>query len=113
MDILYRDGRATAAAVRDAMASPPSYSAVRALLRILETKGHVRHLADGPRYVYEPVTPKTSQRRSALRHLVQTFFGGSTEEAVLALLDDADRRLDRTQLDALSRRIDAAKREGR
>jgi predicted transcriptional regulator len=113
MDILIRHGQATAAAVRDDLPSPPSYSAVRALLRILEAKGHVRHVVDGPRYIYEPVAPMRTQRRSALRHLVQTFFGGSTEDAVLALLEDADRRLDADQLDALARRIDAARREGR
>jgi len=105
--------RATAARVREEMPSAPGYSAVRALLRILERKGHVRHVVDGPRYVYEPAAPRAVERRSAVRHLVRTFFGGSIEEAMLALLDTADRPLDRKQLEALRRRIEAARREGR
>jgi predicted transcriptional regulator len=113
MDVLYRLGRATAAAVRDELPSPPSYSAVRALLRILERKGHVRHAVDGPRYVFEPVATRAVERRSALRHLVRTFFDGSPADAMLALLDSADTSLDKKQLDALARRIAAARREGR
>lgn len=113
MDVLLRVQRATVAAVRAELPSPPSYSTVRALLRILEEKGHVRHVADGPRYVYEPVTSRSVERRSALRHLVRTFFDGSTEDAVLALLDSGDARLDRKQLDGIRRRIAAARREGR
>jgi len=113
MDILHRVPRATVAQVRAALPSPPGYSAVRALLGILEEKGHVRHLSDGPRYVYEPVTPRATRRKSALRHLVQTFFGGSTEDAVLALLESADAELSREQLDELMRRVAGARREGR
>jgi predicted transcriptional regulator len=113
MDVLHRLGRATAATVRDELAHPPSYSAVRALLRILETKGHVRHLVDGPRYIYEPATARGVEQRSALRHLVHTFFNGSTEDAVVALLSSADTKIDRKQLDDLARRIAAARREGR
>lgn len=113
MDVLHRIPRATAAVIREEMPSPPSYSAVRALLRILEDKGHVRHLVEGPRYVYEPVAPRASVRQSALRHLVRTFFAGSTEDAVVALIDAADTRLTRKQLDELARRIAAARREGR
>ena len=113
MDVLHRIPRATAATIREEMPSPPSYSAVRALLRILEGKGHVRHLVDGPRYVYEPVAPRATHRQSALRHLVRTFFNGSTEDAVAALIDAADARLTRKQLDDLARRIAAARREGR
>ena len=97
MDVLLRVGRATVAAVRAELPSPPSYSTVRALLRILKEKGHVRHVADGPRYVYEPVASRSVERRSALRHLVRTFFDGSTEDAVLALLDSGDARLDQKQ----------------
>jgi predicted transcriptional regulator len=104
MDILHRVPRATAATVRAELPSPPSYSAVRALLRILE---------DGPRYLYEPVAPRAAERRSAVRHLVRTFFDGSTEEAMAALIDSADRTLNRKQLDELARRIAAARREGR
>jgi predicted transcriptional regulator len=99
VDALHRMRRATAAEVREAMPSPPSYSAVRTLLRILEDKGHVRHEQDGPRYVYLPTVNRDKARRSAIRHLVRTFFDGSTEQAVATLLDlsapklsDADRR---------------------
>ena len=113
MDILHRVRRATAATVQAELVSAPSYSAVRALLRILEQKGHVRHEVDGPRYIYEPVAPRTAERQSALKHLVRTFFDGSTEDAVLALVDSADKRLSKKQLDELARRIAAAKREGR
>jgi predicted transcriptional regulator len=113
MDVLHRLRRATVGTVRDELPSPPGYSAVRALLRILEEKGHVRHVADGARYVYEPVAARATERRSALRHLVRTFFEGSTGEAVLALLDARGGALDRQQLDEIARRIAAARREGR
>jgi predicted transcriptional regulator len=113
MDVLHRVPRATVAMVRAELPEPPSYSAVRALLRILEDKGHVRHLADGPRYVYEPIAARAAQRQSALKHLVHTFFAGSTEEAVLALLQSSDTKLSRKQLDDLVRRIADARREGR
>ena len=113
MDILHRVPQATVAMVRKELASPPSYSAVRALLRILEEKGHIRHLVDGPRYLYEPVAPRTVLRQSAMRHLVRTFFDGSTEDAVAALLESGDKKLSRKQLDELARRIAAARREGR
>lgn len=114
MDVLHRRRRATVAAVRAELPSAPSYSAVRTLLGILEDKGHVRHTIDGPRYVYEPVAPRAVERRSALRHLIHTFFNGSTAQAMMALLDSADRTtLDRKQLDELARRIEAARREGR
>src|SRR6187402_2471397 len=85
MDVLHRIPRATAAVVRQELPSPPSYSAVRALLRILEEKGHVRHSVDGPRYVYEPIAARAALQKSALRHMVRTFFSGSTEDAVTAL----------------------------
>lgn len=113
MDILYRLGHATAAEVADQLPDPPSYSAVRALLRILEDKGHVKHLVDGPRYVYEPVAAREAERESAVKHLVRTFFDGSTEDAVVALLDSADTKLNRKQLDELTRRIADARKEGR
>ena len=113
MNVLHRVPKATVAMVRAELHSPPSYSAVRALLRILEEKGHVRHLTDGPRYVYEPVSTRSAQRQSALRHLVQTFFAGSTEDAVVALLDTADSKLSRKQFDELVRRVADARREGR
>jgi predicted transcriptional regulator len=113
MDVLHRRQHATAAEIRDDLPAAPSYSAVRALLRILEEKGHVRHLVDGPRYVYEPTGSRAVERRSALRHLVRTFFDGSVETAMAALIDTAEDPLDRKQLDALARRIAAARREGR
>src|SRR5256885_10772649 len=87
MDVIYRTGRATAAEVLDQLAEPPSYSAVRALLRVLEEKGHLRHEEDGPRYVFVPTVPRERARASALRRVLHTFFDGSTEQAVAALLD--------------------------
>jgi predicted transcriptional regulator len=113
MDILHRHQEATAASVQEELPSPPSYSAVRALLRILEEKGHVRHRVDGPRYVFEPVSDREVERESAVQHLVKTFFDGSTEDAVVALLDSADLKLNSKTLDALTRRIAAARKEGR
>jgi predicted transcriptional regulator len=94
------------------MPDPPSYSAVRAMLRILEGKGHVRHEQDGPRYVYAPTLPRERAKRSALRHLLDTFFDGSAEQAVAALLDDSSTELSDEQLARLSRLIDQARKEG-
>ena len=113
MDVLHRRQQATAATVQAELPAAPSYSAVRALLRILEDKGHIRHLVDGPRYVYEPVGAREAEREIAVRHLVRTFFDGSTEDAVVALLDPADRKLNRKQLEDLTRRIADARKEGR
>src|SRR5687768_12245385 len=103
MDVVYRLGRATAAEVLEALPDPPSYSAVRALLRVLEEKGHLRHEQDGPRYVFLPTVPRDKARRSALRRLVQTFFEGSTAQAVAALLGEPGARLTDEDLDRLSR----------
>lgn len=86
MDILYRRGRATAAEVMEEMPGDPTYSTVRTQLRVLEEKGHVHHEEQGLRYVYEPAVPRRSARRSALKHLVETFFDGSVEQTVAALL---------------------------
>ena len=113
MDVIYQAGSATAAEVHERIPDPPSYSAVRAMLRVLEEKGHVRHEQDGPRYVYKPVVNRDRARRSALKHLVRTFFNGSTEETVAALLDISDARLSGPELDRLSRLIEQAKVEGR
>jgi BlaI family transcriptional regulator, penicillinase repressor len=113
MDIVYRLGRATAAEVRAAMTDPPSYSAVRALLRILETKGHLRHEQDGARYVFLPTVPAEDARLGALDQVIDTFFRGSASEAMAALLDSADRRLNRTELNQIARLIAEAKKEGR
>jgi BlaI family transcriptional regulator, penicillinase repressor len=112
LDILYQRGRATAADVQTALPEPPSYSAVRALLRILEDKGHVHHEQDGPRYVYVPTIARDNAKRSALRHMLQTFFDGSTEQAISALLDDSSTKLSATELDRLARLIDGARRSG-
>src|SRR5438128_478613 len=93
MDVIYRRGRATAAEVLEELPDPPSYSAVRALLRLLEEKGHVKHEQDGPRYVFTPTVTRERARRSALKHVVRTFFDGSATDAVAALLD-GDSKLD-------------------
>jgi BlaI family transcriptional regulator, penicillinase repressor len=112
MDVIYRRGRATAAEVLADLPDPPSYSAVRALLRLLEAKGHVQHEQDGPRYVYAPTVARDRARRSALKHVVRTFFDGSTSEAMAALLD-GEARLDDAELDRLSAMIAQARKEGR
>jgi len=112
VDILYSQGRATAAEVQAALPDPPSYSAVRAMLRILEEKGHVKHEQDGPRYVYVPTVARDNAKRSALRHMLQTFFDGSAEQAISALLDDSSTRLSDRELDRLARMIDQARRTG-
>lgn len=106
MDILLREGQATASEVQAAMADAPSYSAVRALLRVLEDKGHARHEQDGPRYVYKPVIARERAKRSAMKHLLHTFFEGSHEQAVAALLDEASTSLSDTELDRLAQVID-------
>ena len=112
MDILYRRGRATAAEVREQMPDPPGYSAVRAMLRVLEEKGHIRHEEEALRYVYLPTLPRETARRSALRHMVSTFFEGSVEEAVAALLDLSAANLSKKDLDRISNLIEEAKKEG-
>ena len=112
VDILYAQGRATAAEVQASLPDPPSYSAVRAMLRILEEKGHVKHEQDGPRYIYVPTVARDNAKRSALRHMLQTFFDGSAEQAISALLDDSSTRLSDRELDRLARMIDQARRTG-
>ena len=112
MDVIYRHGKVTAAEVLAELPEPPGYSAVRAMLRLLEEKGHVRHEQDGPRYVYTPTVNRDKARRSAMRHLVRTFFDGSTEDAVAALLQN-DAGISEDELERLSRLIDGAKKEGR
>jgi len=113
MDAIYLLGEATAQDVLDQMPDPPSYSAVRALLRILESKGHVRHRRDGQRYVYQPTVPRDRARASALRQIVRTFFDGSAGAAAAALLDLSRDDLaddDLAQLEAL---VERARKEGR
>jgi predicted transcriptional regulator len=111
MDVVYARGQATAAEVAAALPDPPSYSAVRALLRILEQKGHLRHQEDGPRYVFLPTVSRDRARRSAMRNLVRTFFDGSPAQAVAALIDQAD--LSDDEMARLSDLIDKARKEGR
>jgi len=113
LETLYTAEGLTAAEVRERMPDPPGYSAVRALLRILEEKGHVRHEERGPRYVFSPVVPRAAARRTAMQSLVETFFGGSAEEAVAALLDDSRERLGDAELERLAALIAAARSEGR
>ncbi|MFL5537720.1 MAG: BlaI/MecI/CopY family transcriptional regulator [Longimicrobiaceae bacterium] len=112
MDVLFALGQATVSDVLERIPDPPSYSAVRATMRVLEEKGHVEHLQDGPRYLYRPVVPQESARSAALRHLVRTFFGGSSELAAAALLG-VNRRLTEADLRRLADRVEAAREEGR
>jgi predicted transcriptional regulator len=113
MDVIYRLGQATAQDVVDNLADPPSYSAVRGLLRILEEKGHVKHRPDGPRYVYHPTVPRDKARESALKQVVRTFFQDSPEEAVAALLDMSAAKLSDDELNRLAELIERARKEGR
>jgi predicted transcriptional regulator len=113
MDIVHRRGRATAHDVLDDLAQPPSYSAVRALLRLLEERGHVKHVEDGQRYVYTPAVARGDARRGALAHVVRTFFAGSVEQAVATLVESSRTKLSRDELDRLSEVIERARKEGR
>ena len=113
IDILYAQGRATAAEVQTALPDPPSYSAVRAMLRILEEKGHVRHEQDGPRYVFKPTLARDRAKKSALKQMLQTFFDGSIEQAVATLLDVSRSKISQEELDRLSQLIEEARKEGR
>ena len=113
MEIIYRRSRATSAEVRADLASPPSYSAVRATLRILEEKGHLRHEYDGPRYVFLPTVARAKASKSALKNLVATFFDGSPEMAVAALLGLDSTNLSEEELDKMAALIEKARKEGR
>jgi predicted transcriptional regulator len=113
MDILHRRGEATASEVMAELTDPPSYSAVRAMLRVLEQKGRISHSERGRTYVFRPTASRQTVRRQALRHLIFTFFGGSAEAAASALLDLSDEELDAATRKRLARRIAAARREGR
>jgi len=112
MDFLYRSGRASAAEVQAGLPEPPSNSAVRAMLRVLEDKGHVRHEQDGPRYVYVPKLARDKAKRSALRHVLRTFFDGSTEQVVAALLDARVGEASEQDLDRMARLIEKARKQG-
>jgi predicted transcriptional regulator len=113
MDVVYRLGKSSVTDVLERLPDPPSYSAVRALMRILEEKGHLSHEQDGPRYVYLPTVPRDAAQASALSHLVRTFFGGSAEAAVAALLDLPEHGMSEGELTRLSRLIDDARGQGR
>ncbi|HVS31605.1 MAG TPA: BlaI/MecI/CopY family transcriptional regulator [Thermoanaerobaculia bacterium] len=113
MNIIFRSGKATAGEVMDAMAEPPSYSAVRATLRVLEQKGHLRHQHDGTRYVYMPTVNREKARMSALDQLLTTFFEGSTASVVAALIERNGDKLTPQELDRLSLLIADARKEGR
>jgi BlaI family penicillinase repressor len=111
MDILYSRGRASASEIHRSLPDPPTYSAVRAKLRVLEEKGHVRHEEESLHYVYLPTLPRETARRSALRHMVSTFFEGSVEQAVAALIDLSAARLSADKLDKIAALIDEARKE--
>ena len=113
MDILYQRGKGSASEVREAMEAAPGYSAVRAMLRVLEEKGHVKHQAEGLKYVNVPMVARDKAKRSAVKHVMETFFNGSAEQIVAALLDVSSTRLTREELDRMSEMIEQAKREGK
>src|SRR5215472_9889127 len=113
MDILYQRGKASAAEVREVMPDAPGYSAVRAMLRILEEKGHVKHEAEGLKYVYVPTVTRDKAKRGAVKHLMETFFNGSPENVVAALLDVSSSRLTDEELDRMAQLIERARKEGR
>jgi BlaI family penicillinase repressor len=113
MDILYQRGKSSATEVREAMPDAPSYSAVRAMLRVLEDKGHVRHQAEGLKYVYLPTVTREKAKRSAVKHLLDTFFHDSPEQVVAALLDVSSTRMTQEELNRMAEMIDKARKEGR
>src|SRR3954451_8384275 len=113
MEILYQRGKASASEVREAMEDAPGYSAVRAMLRVLEEKGHVRHREEGLKYVYVPTMAREKAKHSAVKHVLDTFFAGSPEQIVAALLDVSATRLTREELDRMSQLIEKAKKEGK
>lgn len=109
MDILARRGRASAAEVHEDIEDPPSYSTIRSMLRVLEDKGYVRHEWEGPRHIFAPAAHQSDLKRSALKHLLQTFFGNSTEAAVVAMLGASDTNLSDDELERLALVIDDAR----
>ena len=113
MDIIYEMNEATVAHVLERIPNPPSYSTVRALLRVLEGKGHLVHKQEGPRYIYSPTLPREEARRNALKHVMKTFFDGSTEDIVAALLNISEDTLSEIDYKRLSELIIKARKEGR
>lgn len=113
MDILYRRGRATVGEVMESLSGSPAYSTVRAQLRVLEAKGHLRHEEQGLRYVYLPTASPQTVRRSALKHLIETFFDGSPEKVVAALVGKERARISDDELDRIARLVEQARREGK
>lgn len=113
MDIIYQRGQATAAEVQESLPDPPSYSAVRAMLRLLDEKGYLKHEQDGPRYLFKPTLAREKARKSAMKQMLETFFDGSTEQAVAALLNLSKSKLGKEELDRMSQMIETAKKEGR
>ena len=113
MDVLYRLGEATVAEVMEEIPDPPTYSAVRSVVRILEKKGHISHREDGPRYVYAPAVKREKARRAALDQLVDTFFEGSSEQALVALLRRSDLAMSESQIERLAKAVRKASEEGR
>jgi predicted transcriptional regulator len=113
MDILYRQGRASASEVRQSMADAPSYSAVRAMLRVLEEKGHVKHVEAGLKYVYLPTVTQEKAKRSAVKHLLDTFFQGAPDQIVATLLDVSSTRLTGGELERMAAMIEKARKEGK
>ncbi|MCA9068610.1 MAG: BlaI/MecI/CopY family transcriptional regulator [Planctomycetaceae bacterium] len=111
MDVVYRLKKATVQEVLDQLPDPPSYSAVRALMRLLEEKGHLTHVADGNRYVYSPTQPKEKASKTALKHLLDTFFDNSVETAVAALLDVKSKEMSDEEFKRLRKLIDKARKE--
>ena len=113
MDVLYRCGRATVVEVREAIPDAPSYSSIRTILRILEEKGHISHLLESGRYVYAPRVKRERATRFALQHLLDTFFGGSAEKAVVTLLDESANSLSEEELDRIEQMVEKARKGGR
>ena len=113
MDVVYRRGHATAVEIHEALPEPPCAAAVRTLLRILEEKGHLRHEKEGPRHIYYPTTPRSVAQRSAVRHLIGTFFDGSRAAAIAALLDESDRPLSNEEREQITTAVRRLRAEGK
>jgi predicted transcriptional regulator len=113
MEILYRGGKASVSEVMEGMDDAPGYSAVRAMMRVLEDKGHIKHRAEGLKYVYVPVVTREKAKRSAVKHLLDTFFSEAPDQVVAALLDVSSNRLTKEELDRMAAMIEKARKEGK